>query len=108
MSQKHLVAQCKALMGLTPKGLARIARFRQAIRTLDPTDAVDWTGVAQELGYYDQSHLANDFRGLIGHSPTGYLQLRRQIHDAADPDVAGILQLPDGAFFPRQGEHSSV
>ena len=34
----------------------------------------DWAGLAQDLGYYDQAHFINDFKKLVGRSPTAYLK----------------------------------
>jgi AraC-like DNA-binding protein len=36
---------------------------------------VDFAALAQDLGYYDQAHLINDFRKLVGHSPAAYLEI---------------------------------
>ncbi|MBZ0293829.1 MAG: helix-turn-helix domain-containing protein, partial [Anaerolineae bacterium] len=46
---------------------------------IDPTRPVDWTRIAQQCGYYDQSHFNKDFVAFSGHSPTGYLHLRRRV-----------------------------
>ncbi len=34
---------------------------------------VDWTRLALQAGYFDQAHFINDFRSLIGQTPTEYL-----------------------------------
>jgi AraC-like DNA-binding protein len=33
-----------------------------------------WAAVAADAGFYDQSHLANEFRALCGLTPTAFLQ----------------------------------
>ncbi len=39
----------------------------------------DWAGVAADMGYSSQTHLLNDFKRVVGVTPTVYLrQLRRQ------------------------------
>jgi AraC-like DNA-binding protein len=56
-------------LGVRPKLFARIVRLNAAIATLDRMDgsrAVDW---ALEAGYFDQAHLARDFRTVAGRSP---------------------------------------
>ena len=51
-------------------------------RVVVPTGVVaelshpDWSQVALELGYFDQAHLINDFRSIVGHLPAEYQKLR--------------------------------
>ena len=45
ISQNHLGTQFKWLVGGTPKELARLYRFERAIRSIDPTQPVDWMGL---------------------------------------------------------------
>jgi AraC-like DNA-binding protein len=63
-------------VGFTPKAWCRIQRFQRVVRQLQSGDAVRWPEVALACGFYDQSHLANEFRAFSGISPTTY---------AADP-----------------------
>jgi AraC-like DNA-binding protein len=96
ISQKHLIAQFKRLVGGTPKELARLYRFQHVLHSIDPTQPVDWALVAQQTRYYDQSHFTNDFKAFTGHSPTDYLQLRRRVHAKNSEDATCLLQLPNG------------
>ena len=34
--------------------------------------AVDWSALAQELGYFDQAHFIRDFKAQIGRTPAAY------------------------------------
>jgi AraC-like DNA-binding protein len=69
-------------VGLTPKVFCRILRF-QRVRTLaSQSEKPDWARIASTCGYFDQSHLINDFREFSGSSPTEYLRhLRRHQQD---------------------------
>jgi AraC-like DNA-binding protein len=87
MSQKHLITQFRQMVGCTPKELARLYRFAQVLDSIDPIQPVDWTLVAHQFRYHDQSHFIRDFREFTGHTPTDYLRLRRQMH-AENPDRA--------------------
>src|SRR5512145_3508482 len=42
MSQKHLIAQFKQLVGCTPKDLGRLYRFGDILASIHPTQPVDW------------------------------------------------------------------
>jgi AraC-like DNA-binding protein len=71
-------------VGLTPKGLARVARFAQAVRRIEQgTDS--WTEVAFGAGYADQAHFIREFRSLAGLTPTAFVRERRGV---------GIVQYP--------------
>jgi AraC-like DNA-binding protein len=83
ISQKHLITKFKAMVGGTPKELARLYRFRHILKSIDPTQPVDWMLVARQFRYYDQSHFNKDFKAFTGHNPTEYLRLRRQEPDPA-------------------------
>lgn len=92
MSQKHLITQFRQMVGCTPKELARLYRFAQVLDSIDPIQPVDWTLIAHQFWYHDQSHFIRDFKDFTGHTPTDYLRLRRQMHDE-NPDRAKLTRL---------------
>lgn len=72
-SHKHLVARFRDQVGLPPKRLARIVRFREVVRHLD--EAVErpaWGDLAHDFGYFDQAHFNREFRALSGLTPGDY------------------------------------
>jgi AraC-like DNA-binding protein len=91
ISQNHLGTQFKRMVGIPPKELARLYRFAHIHRSISPLQAVDWVDIALQTGYYDQSHFNKDFTAFVGHSPTDYLRLLRQLY-ATDPDHNHILR----------------
>jgi AraC-like DNA-binding protein len=67
-----------AQVGLTPKVFCRILRF-QRVRTLaEQREKPNWAQIASTCGYFDQSHLINDFQEFSGFSPTEYLRRLRK------------------------------
>jgi AraC-like DNA-binding protein len=92
LSQNYLVTQLKRMVGIAPKALARLHRLKHVLRSIDPIQPTDWALIAQQSGYYDQSHFSNDFRAFTGHSPTDYLRLRRQSY-AANPERDRLLHV---------------
>jgi AraC-like DNA-binding protein len=92
MSQKHLIEQFKLMIGGTPKELARLYRFVHILRSIDLTQPVNWTRLAHESLFYDQSHFNRDFEAFTGHNPTDYLGLRHRVH-AERPGHASYLHL---------------
>ncbi|MGH3232074.1 MAG: helix-turn-helix transcriptional regulator [Streptosporangiaceae bacterium] len=65
-----------AHVGLTPKRFARVQRLQQLVRDLDGQTEVDWATAAARHGYADQPRLADEFRELVGVTPTEYLRSR--------------------------------
>ena len=82
VSQKHLAAQFRATVGLSPKALARTYRLQAVLQTIDPLASVDWARVAQDAQFYDQSHFNHEFSAFTGLSPGEYLRLRRVLYGA--------------------------
>jgi AraC-like DNA-binding protein len=65
-SRQHLGARFAAEFGLSPKDAARVARFDHAKRLLRSPGRPTLAGVAAACGYYDQAHLAREWRDLAG------------------------------------------
>jgi AraC-like DNA-binding protein len=75
LSVRQLERKCLAYAGVTPKMLARLARFNRAIQMSRRTH-LSWTEIAQETGYHDHMHMVRDFHTFAGEAPT---QISRQI-----------------------------
>jgi AraC-like DNA-binding protein len=73
-SRKRLAARFNEHVGLPPKTVARIARFDRARTLAEPPRRPDWTRLAAECGYYDQSHLIKEFRAFTGRTPETFFQ----------------------------------
>ncbi len=72
-SRRHLGQRFQQEMGLSPKVLGRVLRFDRARRLLQRRDHAGLATVAVSCGYYDQAHLAREFRELAGMPPTAWL-----------------------------------
>jgi AraC-like DNA-binding protein len=69
-TRKHLGNLFQQQVGLSPKSLARVHRFRGALDILNRANGeVPWVALAEQCGFYDQSHLINEFRRFTGFSP---------------------------------------
>jgi AraC-like DNA-binding protein len=62
-------------VGASASWVIRRYRIYDALTQLDQAPQGAWTELAQNLGYYDQAHFINDFRKLIGRSPSAYLKI---------------------------------
>ena len=69
-TRKHLGNLFRQQVGLSPKSLARVHRFRGALDMLNRAEGeVPWAALAGQCGFYDQSHLIHEFRRFTGLSP---------------------------------------
>jgi AraC-like DNA-binding protein len=59
-------------VGVSPKWVIRRYRLHELIERFNSGDPLDWPQLALELGYFDQAHLINDFRSIVGCSPTRF------------------------------------
>lgn len=75
-SQKHLNDLFHRHFGLGPKRFGSVIRFQALLNKLEKENEPDWTQLALEHGYYDQSHMVNTFREMTGLSPTRYMEMK--------------------------------
>jgi AraC-like DNA-binding protein len=62
-------------VGASPKWVIRRYRLHELIEKLNSGATLNWAQVALDLGYFDQAHLINDFKAIIGLSPIEYRKL---------------------------------
>ncbi len=76
-SERHLNGRFRAEIGLSPKAAARVIRFDRARRRLGRPPAspsgYGLSALAADCGYFDQAHLAREFRTLAGCPPSQWL-----------------------------------
>lgn len=77
-SSTYLAKRFKAVVGVTPKRLARSYRFASTVLALDVAAPIDWGDVAADAGYFDQAHFVHEFREFTGLTPTRYVEVRRR------------------------------
>lgn len=56
-------------VGMTPKRYSRIKRFESVLRLMRPAARIEWSELALNCGYFDQSHLIHDCRAISGFTP---------------------------------------
>ena len=74
-SARYLNSAFRAETGLAPKAAARVFRFDRARHRIarTATAGARIADLAADCGYYDQAHLAREFRELAGCPPTQWL-----------------------------------
>lgn len=74
VGERRLQQIFRAQLGLSPRAWSRLARMHECLRLLRRTGAPRWNELALESGFYDQSHLVNEFQALCGLTPGQFLQ----------------------------------
>lgn len=69
VGERRLQQIFHAHVGLSPRAWSRLARMHDCLRSLRRGHAPSWANVAVDHGFYDQSHLVNEFRALCGITP---------------------------------------
>lgn len=72
VGERRLQQIFHAHVGLSPRAWSRLARLHACLRALRAQASPRWADVAADAGYYDQAHLANEFRALCGLTPSEY------------------------------------
>jgi AraC-like DNA-binding protein len=68
LSERHLQRSFQAMLGMSPKQFARIARIERV--WLARCQGASWTDIAYAAGFTDQAHMINDFTKIVGVPPT--------------------------------------
>jgi AraC-like DNA-binding protein len=83
VGQRRLERAFARSVGLSPKALGRVLRFRRALREIgrrrDPSGGPGWADLAFAAGYADQSHLIREFKALAGLTPARFVAERRRV-----------------------------
>lgn len=71
VSRRFLERRFVERVGIPPKSLANVLRFRRALSQIEARPD-GWAEVSADCGYYDQSHLIRDFKRFTGFTPKAY------------------------------------
>jgi AraC-like DNA-binding protein len=59
-------------VGASPKWVIRRYRLHELMERFASGAQPHWAQLALDLGYFDQAHLINDFKSIVGYAPTRY------------------------------------
>lgn len=74
MSVRTLQRLAHRHVGLPPAAMIRRRRLQEAAQRVRDDPQVDLATLAAESGYADHAHLTNDFRSVLGFTPSSYAQ----------------------------------
>jgi AraC-like DNA-binding protein len=75
LRRRRLTRLFELQVGTTPKTYARLQRFRRVLHETHRVQVADWSQIALDCGYYDQSHLNLEFKRFSGFTPAQYATL---------------------------------
>lgn len=87
LGERRLQQLFASHIGLAPSAWRRLQRLHGTLRHLRTAAQPQWAEVALHQGYYDQSHMINEFRALCGLTPQQFL--RRVVSDSSNTAVGG-------------------
>jgi AraC-like DNA-binding protein len=116
LSHRRFIEVFSAEVGITPKLFGRIQRFQRASELARGQASPDWSEVAADCGYFDQSHLIRDFMAFCGVSPAEFLRhslpLVKENHLAVlgeDRSTFSNTQAESGpSFSTRKRSHGHI
>jgi AraC-like DNA-binding protein len=91
LSRRRFIQVFTSEVGMTPKHLSRVLRFRRACELARRAKAPDWCQLALACGYFDQSHLINEVREFAGTTPVALIRATRQLEDLLLVGPAGSI-----------------
>ena len=71
LGERQLENLFKKYVGLSPKFFTRIIRFNYIFQLVQKKNQ-NWSGLAYEAAYYDQSHFIRNFKSFTGENPSAY------------------------------------
>jgi AraC-like DNA-binding protein len=75
MGKRSLQRLFNDYVGISPKWVILRYRLHELIERCHSGAPLDWSQLAVDLGYFDQAHLINDFKSVVGYTPTEYKKL---------------------------------
>ncbi len=74
MQDRTLQRLFRRYIGASARWVIKRYRLYEALDRLSGANRSAWVDLAQELGYFDQAHFINDFKKIVGRSPSAYLK----------------------------------
>lgn len=88
---RTLERKFKQAVGHTVKDVAGLMRFEQACYHLWQHPTVNLAGLAQELGYTDQSHLGREFKRYCGTTPAAFARKATHWQQTVSTDFVAFV-----------------
>ena len=81
LGRKQLERNFKDFIGISPRQFLKVIRFQNSLHQKSIDKEQSLTVLAHECGYFDQSHMINDYRELSGMTPGEYFDVCEPVSD---------------------------
>jgi AraC-like DNA-binding protein len=98
-SERHLERKFTAVAGFTPKQFARILRYQSTKRKYVTGNYKTLSELAQDSGYFDQSHFIREFKEFSGFDPKRYFNLINDVNSEEGRIIKGLILAKDEPDF---------
>jgi AraC-like DNA-binding protein len=98
-SERHFERKFTALAGFTPKQFARILRYQSTKRKYVSGNYKTLSELAQDSGYFDQSHFIREFKEFSGFDPKRYFNLINDANSEEGRIIKGLILAKDQPGF---------
>ena len=88
-------------VGVSPKWMIKRYRLHEAIERVAAGRSVNWSRLALDLGYFDQTHFIKDFKALVGKSPAAYERMLHALTDGLAPAGRRPRSVPRPSSTPH-------
>ena len=85
MSSRHFERLFREWTGLSPKLFCSVCRFAKLYEYLHDNSEIDLLRTALHMGYYDQSHFADEFKKFRDLTPSQVQDIRRFVYGKKPP-----------------------
>lgn len=68
---------CNKVIGITPKKLERLIKYRKAVDFMLKTD-MNFTDIALNAGYFDQPHFVKEFKHFTNSTPSEFIKFLKE------------------------------
>jgi AraC-like DNA-binding protein len=98
-SERHFERKFRTVAGFTPKQFARILRYQSTKRKYVTGNYKTLSELAQDSGYFDQSHFIREFKEFSGFDPKRYFNLINDVNSEEGRIIKGLILAKDEPDF---------
>lgn len=96
VSERQLQRRFKAHVGVSPRALQTILRFRRVFDAIEQPETSGWVEAALDAGYFDQPQMVRDFRRFLGCTARDWAAQRTGLAKALTVSVQALDTMSDG------------
>jgi AraC-like DNA-binding protein len=103
-SERHFERKFTAAAGFTPKQFSRILRYQSTKRKYARGNYKTLSELAQDSGYFDQSHFIREFKEFSGFDPKRYFNLLNDVSSEEGRIIKNLILAKDQPGFSHTAD----